>query len=126
MAKLLELGWTVSLPYGAKAGYDLIADTGKKIYRIQVKSICLCARKTGSSWIVNFLKPSTRRGVRARYSKGDCDYLVAMCPQNGRCFVFPISVVSKLRQATFRFGGESRRRHRKSDWAMAFEDAWPK
>lgn len=122
MAKLLELGWTVSLPYGAKARYDLLADTGKTLYRIQVKTIFWTSRR---GWTVDFRGPGNRKNERVRYGKEDCDYVVAMCPENGRYFVFPVEVTQGLRQASFRFGNDSRRRNRHSEWVTAFENAWP-
>jgi hypothetical protein len=125
MARILERGWTVSLPYGGKAGYDLLADTGTQLLRIQVKTIYLGNFKNRSRWVMDFLKPKNRGHKWIKYSKADCDYIVGMCPENSRCFVFPVENCASRRQASFDFGGTPLRKSAKIKWAMSYEDAWP-
>ena len=38
LAKLTSIGWVVSIPFGDNAPYDLIADTGKELIRIQCRT----------------------------------------------------------------------------------------
>lgn len=126
MAKILDMGWTVSLPYGAKAGYDLLADTGTRVIRIQVKTIYLGKTRSGLCWMMDFLRPKNRESKWTKYTKADCDYIVGLCPENGRCFVFPIEDCPTRRQAAFDFGHPVMRCPAKVSWAMKHENAWPK
>ena len=38
MSAYLKAGFTVSIPFGSGAPYDLIVDTGSRLYKIQVKT----------------------------------------------------------------------------------------
>lgn len=75
----LAEGFTVSVPFGAGASYDLIVDSGSRLIKVQVKT----------AWISNgcVIYNSERRqpgaGLPRRpYRKGEVDYFVAYCPFN--------------------------------------------
>ena len=125
LARIIEIGWIGSLPFGAKAGYDIVADTGSRLVRIQVKTIYLGATDNGTRWVMDFLKPkgSGKRG--RKYSSQDCDYIVGFCPEKNRCFVFPIEECNQRRQATFYFDSPPPTMARNHNWVLKFEDAWP-
>ena len=58
-------------------------------------------------------------------SKKDCDYIVGLCPEKNRCFVFPIEECASRRQASFYFDSPPKGRARGKEWAASFEDKWP-
>ena len=82
----LEAGFTVSVPFGAGASYDLIVDSGSRLIKVQVKT----------AWISNgcVLYKSERRQpgaglTRRPYIKGEVDFFVAYCPANQTLYAAP-------------------------------------
>jgi hypothetical protein len=124
--RLVELGYVVSFPFFAKASYDLIADTGEKLVRVQIKTIYKAKTDNGIKWLMDFLKP---RGITykvEKYTQKDCDYIIGACPEKDICYVFPIQEVLERRQATFHFD-EEEDHHMKSKsklWADKYLESW--
>lgn len=123
-SRLLEIGYIVSFPFFAKASYDLIADTGDRLVRVQVKTIYF--GKTGSkkSWIIDFQKPKGTSCKMERYSEKDCDYIVGACPEKDSCYVFPIQSVIKKRQVTFYFDKSPQANARNNGFSDYFKELW--
>ena len=78
----LKQGFTVSIPFGSGASYDLLVDTGLHIYKIQVKT----------AWISNgILKYKSQRRQpkvekRIPYKISEVDYLAIHCPANNSLY----------------------------------------
>ncbi len=73
----LDAGFTVSIPFGTGASYDLVVDTGTFLCKIQVKT----------AWIKKdcVVYKSQRRQpgaglTRRKYKKGEVDYFAVYCP----------------------------------------------
>jgi PD-(D/E)XK endonuclease len=86
LSAYLRAGFTVSLPFGTGASYDLVVDAGPRLLEIQVKT----------AWISKgcVLYKSQRRQpgtglTRRPYRNGEVDYFVAYCPTNGSLYVVP-------------------------------------
>lgn len=124
--KIVELGYVVSFPFFAKASYDLIADTGSKLIRVQVKTIYQGKTDNGTVWMMDFLKPRGMTYRVEKYNNEDCDYIVGACPHNNYCYVFPIEMVSNRRQATFHFDkcGNHHMKKKSMLWADEFLEKW--
>ncbi|MDT4954361.1 MAG: hypothetical protein QOJ02_2499 [Acidobacteriota bacterium] len=82
----LNAGFSISLPFGMGASYDLIVDAGSHLFKIQVKT----------AWIKEgcVLYKSQRRQpgsglTRRPYKKGEADYFVAYCPSNETIYAVP-------------------------------------
>lgn len=82
----LNAGFTVSLPFGTGASYDLVVDGGFRLFKIQVKT----------AWIRSgcVLYKSQRRQpgtgfTRRPYRNGEVDYFAAYCPANEIIYVVP-------------------------------------
>lgn len=95
--KVSELGGTVAWPYGDGQPYDLIADFGGKVSRVQVKGTH-SVKKCGTAY-VNLQKGSRRNG---RYNKDDCDVVIACTPLGN--FVIPVSELKWSRLTTWPIG----------------------
>lgn len=122
--QITQLGWTASLPFGAKAPYDIIADTCKRLIKLQVKTIYRGKTDNGEKWMVDFLRPRGMRIGAKKYTSNDCDAIIAVCPEKQRFFVFPIKDCCLKRQATFYFDEPSSKMARNINWVSKFEDAW--
>ena len=80
-----KAGFTVSVPFGSGAYYDLLVDTGNTIFKIQVKTAWLskgiikykCARRQPNS---DKLRP---------YNETEVDYLAVYCPANDLLYGIP-------------------------------------
>ena len=92
VAKLMELGYTVSEPRGEYCRYDLIVDDGD-LQRIQVKTGRVrdkCVRFNTSD------TRSNRTGSRKRfYTKEDIEAFVVYCPDNNQFYWIPIEDAPK-------------------------------
>lgn len=79
----LERGYTVSIPVGNYAKYDILLEKENKFYRIQCKHANLI--ETGFK-----LKTciQARDGSRRGYSSDECDFF--MTEANGKFYLFPV------------------------------------
>jgi hypothetical protein len=87
MLALIEDGYIVSKPFGENARYDLIADDGERLLRVQVKTgrirrgvIMLSACSTHGH---------RRTEVKSRPYHGEIEYLAVYCPDNGKVYLIP-------------------------------------
>jgi hypothetical protein len=100
LTELMRLGIETAIPYGNRAGYDLLARSEKdgQWKRIQIKTAY--PRKTRSkNMYVDFLRGSGSV-MRRQYTKDDFDYLVAVYTETGEFWSFPVSAVEGRRCRT--------------------------
>ena len=85
IAALIEAGFLVSKPFGENARYDLIADDGERLHRVQVKT----GRVRGGVIVFNcYSSHAHRRGGMQPYF-GQIDYLAVYCPQLKKVYLLP-------------------------------------
>ncbi len=84
---LAEAGYLVSKPLGENQRYDLIADDGEHLLRVQVKT----GRIRGS--VVKFSCASThghrRSQLKIRPYTGQIELLAVYCPESGKVYLVP-------------------------------------
>lgn len=82
LVKLLSMGYVCSKPFGDNARYDLIADDGETLYRVQIK--------TGRvrEGCVMFNTSSSSRYVNKDY-RGQIDWFVVYVPETDKFYVIP-------------------------------------
>lgn len=88
VARLIELGYTVSKPVSEDSRYDVIADDGENLHRLQVKH----GRRKEGSLLFN---TSDMRGVRGEprregYEDGSIDAFVAYDPEGDDLYWVPL------------------------------------
>lgn len=78
LSAYLSAGFTVSIPFGSGAIYDLLVDNGSRIFKIQVKTAWI--RKG----IVTYksVRRQPKSEVRIPYKNGEVDFIVVYCPAN--------------------------------------------
>ena len=86
-AALTRLGYTVSKPIGDSYRYDLVADDGDTLYRVQVKT----GRLWRGSVRVNCFSSHLHRNGGTRSYRGEIDYTGVFCPQTGHVYMVPES-----------------------------------
>jgi hypothetical protein len=87
MEWLASQGARISLPFGHSPDYDLIADVGGRLLRVQVKTsrsrrrgrwiVAVCTRGGNQSWT----------GIVKRMSAERCDYLFVLVGDGRRWFI---------------------------------------
>jgi hypothetical protein len=88
-AALAQAGYIVSKPFGENARYDLVADDGERLFRVQVK--------TGRfrNGIIRYACSSSHahRHGRMRPYFGEIDFLAVYCPQTRKVYLLPESAL---------------------------------
>lgn len=105
----LRQGLIVSKPLSTGEVYDFIVDSGKRLYRVQVKSTAFVYIKNEKELFVQFQIQKSVGGARQSYTRADFDILA--CYVSGRNFwhfvhVSDIGVANTLR---FHFAGNKPR-----------------
>jgi hypothetical protein len=89
MAALIRNGYRIALPFGENHRYDLIADDGERLSRIQVKTGRLrkgAIRVPCSSSHAHRRKPGERLN---RSYRGEVDFLAVYCPDLKKVYLLP-------------------------------------
>ena len=82
ISKFVEAGFICSIPYGEASKYDFIADNGKQLYRIQVKTSQI---KNGIIKFPTLTKPFQQK---CKYTKENIDYFATSA--NNKIFIVPV------------------------------------
>jgi len=100
--------FAISKPWGDSERYDFILDSGKRLWRVQVKS---SRHFDGSRYIVKL------KGAAA-YTAEEIDFIVAYIVPENLWYVIPISVAARRGQMYVSPGGTRHFRHEK------YREAW--
>ena len=97
--KFIEKGYIVSIPYGNNSRYDMIVDTDKNRYRIQVKHASI---NDNGSYTVNTSNTVTTASGNSKkyYTKGDVDFIVTVIED--QLVVIPVEMVEHSQSKIFR------------------------
>jgi hypothetical protein len=119
IAALVCHGYLVSIPFGENHRYDLIADDGERLLRIQVKSGRL------RNGIINYTCCSSHQHRRSgptasRPYFGEIEYLAVYCPGTGKVYLVPESELVATR-AHLRVAPCRNQQIRKIRWAAEYE-----
>jgi len=110
MARAAGEGIRVSKPYGDTVSYDVGAQAGRQILKVQVKSTTYCRR--GNEYSLNMHGPK-----RKRYPKGTVDFFAAYVIPLDEWYIIPYAAMGK--RTTLHFTPGSKR----SKWTQ-FREAW--
>jgi len=117
LAELVKKGYLVSIPFGENQRYDLLADDGTRILRVQVKTGRL--RRD----VIEYSCSSShthRGGPHARPYFGQADIIAVYCPQNGKVYLVPEEEFVASR-AHLRLTPPANNQRRGIRWAIRFE-----
>jgi PD-(D/E)XK endonuclease len=88
VAALIEVGYLVSLPFGSGHKYDLIADDGQNLFRVQ----CKTGRVRNGALIFNAYSMPGNKAKKCGY-KGLADLFAVLNPMDGKVFLVPVEEV---------------------------------
>ena len=87
----------MSIPWGENSRYDLIVDTGERLFRVPCKTASLCGSKSYASTCLRFHAYShkiTGGKFRGRESyRGKADLFAAYAPTTGSIYILPVDEV---------------------------------
>ena len=110
MARAAGEGIRALKPYGDSASYDLGAEGGRRIWRVQVKSTIYCRR--GREYSLNVMGPG-----RKRYPKGTVDFFAVFVIPLDEWYIIPYAAMG--RRLTMHITPGSKR----SKW-LQYREAW--
>ena len=117
LAALVRKGYLVSIPFGENQRYDLLADDGTRILRVQVKTGRLRRDVIAYSCSSSH---THRGGPHARPYFGQADIIAVYCPQNGKVYLVPEEEFVASR-AHLRLTPPVNNQRRGIRWASRFE-----
>ncbi len=85
---LVEAGYLVSQPFGDGHKYDLVADDGEKLFRVQ----CKTGRVRNGVLIFNAYSIPGNKAKKCNY-RGLADIFAVLNPLDGKIFLVPVSDV---------------------------------
>ena len=88
--KAASLGFGVSQPHGDNERYDFVVDSGKRLWRVQVKSTC-CAFGSGGY-------QAQSCGGNNLYKAKEIDFLVAYIVPRDIWYVIPVNRIAAMVQ----------------------------
>jgi hypothetical protein len=88
IVSLVEAGYLVSQPFGNGHKYDLIADDGQKLYRVQ----CKTGRVRNGVLIFNAYSMPGNKAKKCDY-RGRADLFAVLNPVDGKVFLIPVNDV---------------------------------
>jgi hypothetical protein len=116
LARLLELGYSVSLPFGDNQRYDMIIDDGESLVRAQ----CKTGRLRNGAVIFNTASVNWSTRVTTSY-QGQVDIFLVYCPDTKEVYRIPVAITGKrhfsLRIETAR-NGQSKNIRMASDFTL--------
>lgn len=95
----INKGYLVSIPYGNIGRYDLLVDSGEKIFKIQCKS---SRKNDNGSYAVNTSNTSMKSGgnIRKYYTKEQIDFIMTFI--EGQAVFIPVELIETSQSKTFR------------------------
>ncbi len=93
LARFLQKGWVVLMPFGDNQRYDFVIDRGKGFERIQVKT----ARLKNSTIEFRPCSSQAHRGRGHIGYKGQCEFFAVFCPQNQKIYMIKVEECADTR-----------------------------
>ncbi len=123
IAKFLEIGYTVLLPYGDSSRYDLvIEDAERRFWRVQVKTAWV--EKEGYIVFATTSLRSRSTNGRVAYSRvgyqGQVDYFAVYSHELRKVYLLPVNEVSQTRMH-LRLVPSKNKQEKNVHWAADYE-----
>jgi len=84
LTRLMELGYTVSTPFGENCDYDFVVDDGVELRRVQVKT----GRKEDGKVVASLSRTrvNSKGSTRVHYEEGSIDAFVVYCHETDSAY----------------------------------------
>jgi len=115
LAKMISLGFAVSIPFGNNQRYDAIVDDGAKLLKAQVKT----GRVRNGTVVFDTCSTNGFTGKHQNY-RGQVDIFLVYCPDNDRYYKIPVEDVG-IKLGSLRFDELKTSRSKGIKWAKDYE-----
>lgn len=121
IAKLIEVGYNVLIPYGDSIRYDLmIEDENGRFWRVQCKTGWMDKAKSVIKFATASSYNSTMKNKVWRHYRGQCEYFAVYCPETRGVYLLPVDQVG-LTQAMLRLKPTENNQEKGVRWAEDYE-----
>jgi hypothetical protein len=120
MLALRRAGYLIAVPFGENTRYDLVADDGVRLYRVQCKTGRLRDGAVRFVTASSYAHHSSPRQTRRTY-EGEIDYFAVFCPETGSVYLVPISHVKTTCRAALRVEPARNSQQRRIRYAADYE-----
>ena len=111
-----KAGFVVSVPFGNGAPYDLIVDTGKRLWKVQVKT----GRLREGCVLFAAQRINGHHGTkRYKYEEGEIDLFAVYCQENELVYLVP--TLGALTEGRLRVSSTKNNQQQNMRWAKDFE-----
>jgi hypothetical protein len=114
MQKATSLGFPLALPYGHLHRYDFIVESGRNLWRVQVKTSKYMVR--GLYRVCIFHRP---KGVGHAYTESEIDFVAVYIIPEGTWYILPVRELAQHETLLFRPTGD-----RRADPYAYYREAW--
>ncbi|MGA9964679.1 MAG: group I intron-associated PD-(D/E)XK endonuclease [Terriglobales bacterium] len=114
LSKASSLGFALSLPYGHMQRYDFVVDSGKNLWRVQVKTT---EHMLNGLYLVGIHHRANRRAHA--YTESEIDFVAVYILPEKTWYILPVREVTEHRSLLFRPKGYTRR-----DPYAHYREAW--
>jgi len=120
MLGLQSDGYVVSVPFGENTRYDLIADDGVRLLRVQCKTGRLREGAIRFNTASSYAHLPAPREVRRTYH-GQIDAFAVYCGETGGIYLIPIGDVDATNEARLRIDSPRNSQRRRVRFASQYE-----
>ncbi len=121
IAKLLEVGYGVLMPFGDNLRYDLvIEDSDEQLWRVQCKTGWMDKGKSVIKFATASSYNHTMKNKKWKDYKGQCEYFAVYCPENRGTYLVPVNHVG-VTQAVLRMTPTINKQEKSIRWAKDYE-----
>ena len=97
--KAYKKDFRISVPFGESAKYDLILDSGKKLHRVQVKSVGVKDTKRRNNRY--HISVSYGRPTKHQYTKDQVDFVICYVIPEDVWYIIPVEILQSVRISLF-------------------------
>lgn len=116
LAKLVELGYSVCIPWGDNKRYDFVIESEGTFYTVQ----CKTGRFRNGVIKFNTCSSVGRMSRTFRHYRGEVDFFAIYCPELNTIYLVSPEVVA-LREATLRVDPPKKNQTTRILWATDYE-----
>ena len=117
LAALARAGYSVLVPFGENARYDLIADNGADLWRIQVKT----GRLRDGVNRFNCFSVHSDPATRTRTYLNEIEYFGVYCPDTRTVSLVPVGAAPRKTYGSLRWAPPKRGQWARVRWARAYD-----
>ena len=121
IARLLEIGYDVLIPFGDNLRYDLvIEDADRKLWRVQCKTGWMDTEKSVIKFATASSYNHTIKNKRWKDYRGQCEYFAVYCAETRGVYLVPVDQVG-VTQAMLRVTPTINKQEKNVRWAKDYQ-----